>query len=230
MGRYRESRDVSAPFKWVLRLLLKVMWSVGANSTRPRLFGPDAAAICDRLVAGDILLLGAGGNCSHVAVYVGDGRIVHSMATEKTGRGMWGSLNDMLARPWRWLLGKRDQTGVIGERVADFFDRFARDTWVGLRVTGVQPDGVVAGVAHVTGLIGKQYDYDFSAGDDEYYCTELVVEFVEAALPQPLRPTFQTRAVRIPGLLNTHVIEPASLLETEGFERIAGNELGADAE
>jgi len=224
--RYASSRDAAWPFKWIARVLLKLMWSIGGTADRtvmPRLWGEDIQPHLSLLEAGDLLLLGNAGVASHCAVYVGEGTIVHSMATEKTMRGWSGSLWDLFKRPFRWLVGTLDKTGVIEEPLAEFLDRFERDTWLAVRSSALSAANSQTGIAHIRGLVGQAYDYDFSAGDDEYYCTEIVIEFLGAALDDDARPELETRKVRVPGVLDTWVVEPVALLGADGLEVVAAN-------
>lgn len=224
---YRNSRGTWAPVRFLVRVMLKILWSVGGKGDAvdglPRLWSADVAPHLSLMEPGDFLLMGNNGVCSHVAVYLGDGQIVHSMATEKTMRGFRGSFWDALWRPWRWLTNQMDQTGVLRESLGAFLDRYERDTWIAVRRQGLSAAQVAEGLAHVQGLVGKEYDYDFNADDDAYYCTEIVVEFLDAALHPDHRPAFATKLVRVPGLLATHVIEPVALLDADGLKVVAAN-------
>ncbi len=216
-----------SPSRFLVRVALKILWSIGGHGDAvdglPRLYADDVAPHLGLLRPGDLLLLGNNGVCSHVAVYVGDGRIVHSMATEKTMRGVLGSLYDALWRPWRWLTGQMDRTGVIEEGLGAFLDRYERDTWIAIRREGLSDAQVAAGVARVRSLVGKPYDYGFEEGDDTWYCTEVAVAFLDAALHPAERPTLATREVRVPGLLSSRVIEPVALLDGDGLSVVAAN-------
>ena len=208
------------------RLLLKILWSVGGQGDAidglPRVWGAEISTHMEIFQPGDFLLLGNSGVASHVAVYVGGGSIVHSMATEKTMRGFMGSIWDAIWRPWRWLRGTMDQTGVMEESLTGFLDRYERDTWISLRAD-VDESQRDEGIRHIRSLVGRPYDYYFEADDDTYYCTEIVVEFLNAALKPTERPRFGTRKVHVPGLLNSHVIEPVALLGTEKLRVVAAN-------
>ena len=227
MSAYKNTHKASGPGQWLMRVLLKIMWSVGGKSDEvdglPRLTSDDVSRAVTVLEPGDFVLLGNNGLCSHVAVYIGTGTIVHSMATEKTMRGMSGSFWDALWRPWRWFRGEMDHTGVIEETLGGFLDRYERDTWMAVRRMGLDANQIRAGIARVQGHVGKAYDYDFNADDDEYYCTELVVEYLDAALPEEERPKFETKQVRVPGLIDTHVIEPVAVLEADHMRVTAAN-------
>lgn len=221
------SSDASGPIKWLMRALIKLSWAVGGkretSSGFRRLAGADVTRHLEAVSTGDFLLMGNDGVCSHVAVHVGDGVIVHSMATEKTMRGWVGSVVDTLTRPWRWALGQRENTGVIEEPLASFLDRYERDTWVAVRRIGLGKDQIARGVARVRALVGKAYDYDFSSNDDEYYCTEIVVEFLDAALHPETSPKLEARRVQVPGLLDTWVIEPVALFEADQMAVVAAS-------
>ncbi|HJN74746.1 MAG TPA: YiiX/YebB-like N1pC/P60 family cysteine hydrolase [Myxococcota bacterium] len=205
------SEDASGPVKFFMRLLLKLGWSVGgAEDDFPRVWGKDLGDLSERMAAGDVVLLGNGGGLSHVAMSIGGGVLIHSMATEQTMRGFMGSFWDMLRRPWWWLTGREEKTGVIRETLAAFLDRYERDAYVVLRRPGLDEQQRTRGVEHLESLVGKAYDYDFSHGDDEYYCSELVVEFFEAALEEEVE--VETKAVRVPLLLDRQIIEPIVFL------------------
>ena len=221
---YRATRDSSGLFKFILKFILKVMWSVGGAvdgvDGLPRVRGDDIRGALPQFRPGDFLLVGNNGSLSHIMLYVDEDQAVHSMATEKTMRGAFGSLWDAIRRPVWWTFGLQEQTGVIEESVTEFLDRYERDTWVVLRREGLTQAQVTAGITHARSLVGKRYDYDFSAGDDEYYCTEIIVEFLEAA---GVKAVFETRRVVVPLLLDTHVIEPVAVLGLDGVLPILAN-------
>lgn len=200
--------------KFILRFILKYSWSQGAKAPKgvPRLTGEEMRAVTSKMAAGDCLLIGGATSLSHVAVYVGDGVIIHSVGTEKTMRGRFGSFIDALIRPFRWLMGQRDVAGVIEERLDDFVERFERHSYVGLRWDALKPEGVQAGIDHIRGLVGKPYDYDFNLGDDEYYCTEIAMEFLQRAGGE--LPRIDTRIVHIPLLMKEEVVDPDALLKS----------------
>lgn len=206
------SEDASGPVKVFMRFLLKLGWSVGAggDDEYPRLYSADLGDLPSRMVAGDVVLLGNGGGLSHVAMSTGGGMMIHSMATEQTMRGWLGTFWDAFRRPWWWLTGREEKTGVIRETLGDFLDRYERDAYCVLRRPGLDEAQRARGVERLESLIGKAYDYDFSHGDDEYYCSELVVEFFEAALGEKV--DVEMKAVKVPLLLDRQVIEPIVFL------------------
>ncbi len=222
--KYRTTTESHGIFRFILKFLLKIMWSVGGEMDGvdglPRVRGIDIQPSLPKFQRGDFLLLGNNGGLSHIMVYVDEDIAIHSMATEKTMRGKVGSLWDAIRRPFWWTFGLREQTGVIKESITGFLNRYERDTWVLLRREGLSAEQVNAGISHIETLVGAAYDYDFNAGDDDYYCTEIVVEFLEAAgVPE----VFPTRHIRIPMILDAHVIEPISVLAAEAVQPVLAN-------
>lgn len=204
--------------EWLLRILLKIGWSVGAApDAHARLHGADAARFLPHLAPGDFVLLGNAGGLSHVAVHVGGGELVHAMATEKTGRGWWGALKDAIDR----LLGRPDAfVGVIRETLAHFLDRFERDTVVVVRPPAVPDGDRDRALAHLASLVGRPYDYGFRRHNAAFYCTELVEEYLRAALGDRA-PSLRHTRHRVPLLLDEDVIEPNAVLDAEGLTPIA---------
>lgn len=209
--------------KGILRFLLKIVWSIGGHSDEhdgmPRLTSGDAERVRAHMEPGDILLIGNNGGLSHVGVHVGHGILVHSMATEKTMRGARGALWDALLRPFR---PAEQLTGVVEETLDAFVARYERDTWILLRRPGLDGSRIDAGIAHIRTLIGKDYDYDFTDGDDEYYCTEIVLEYLWAAEPDTA-PEFDRAHHRVPLLLDALVVEPIALLHSPALRAVAAN-------
>lgn len=210
----------------ILRGFLKVAWAVGGASDAvdglPRLEGPAVDELLGVLRPGDLVLLGNNGGLSHVAVAVGGGDIVHAMATEQTMRGWFGSLRDALARLLRTT---ERNVGVLREPLAGFLARYERDTWVVLRARGLTDEGAAKGLARIGGLVGLPYDYGFKIDNEAWYCTEIAVAFLEAALGEA--PALQPRRVRVPLLLDEAVLEPVALLLADGLEVVGSNAAAA---
>ncbi len=204
--------------EWLLRILLKIGWSVGAGADdHARLHGPDAARFLPHLRPGDFVLLGNAGRLSHVAVHVGAGELVHAMATEKTGLGWSGSLRDALHR----LLGRPEVfVGVIRESLDHFLERFERDTVVVVRPPDAPPEARDRALAHLATLVGRPYDYGFKRHNAAYYCTELVEEYLRESLGDRA-PTLRHTHHRVPLLLDEDVIEPAAVLDADGLTPVA---------
>lgn len=131
---------------------------------------------------GDALVNGGGGDPSHVCLYEGKderGRptILHAMATNKEGASARERRRDALRLPLTGSL-----TGVLRERLGDFFDRYHRDTVVVLRLPGLDDEQIERGLRRAGDFLGAPYDYKLSPGDDAIYCTELYLEYWKAAL------------------------------------------------
>jgi hypothetical protein len=207
----------------VVRVLLKILWSVGGHRDDidglPRLRGPAMAPLVARARPGDAVLLGNNGVLTHVAVYAGEGEIVHAMATEKTMRGWFGALIDAVRR---WFGRAETHVGVLRERLDGFVDRYERDTWVLTRFPGLSDDQVARGLDRVRGLVGQPYDYGFRDANEAWYCTELVDAFARAADPEH-PPVWVRKAVQVPLLLDEQVIEPVALLEAGATRPVAAN-------
>ena len=189
---------------FLLRVLLKIMWSVGGKNDSvdglPRLLPDDAVPMLQVLRAGDFLLLGNNGQLTHIAVYVGNGTLIHAMATERTMRGWFGSLFDAVKR----MFGAPDRNiGVVEESIATLLGRYERDTWVAVRAPDLSDAACEAGLARVRSLVGRPYDYGFQAANEALYCTEVVDEFLKAALGDRA-PTLIRTPVKVPLLLNAH--------------------------
>jgi hypothetical protein len=207
--------------EWLLRILLKVGWSVGsASDAHDRLRGADAGRFLPHLLPGDFVLLGNAGRLSHVAVHVGAGELVHAMATEKTMRGWLGAMRDA----WDRLLGRPDQlVGVVRETLAHFLERYERDTVVVVRPPVVDEATRARGLEHLVGLVGRPYDYGFARHNTAYYCTELVAEYLEATLGDAAPRLTHTRH-RVPLLLDEDVIEPIAVLHAPGLVPVAATQ------
>lgn len=209
---------------FVLRVLLKIAWSVGGTADAvdglPRLAGPALEPLYGALRPGDLVLLGNNGLLSHVSVYTGDGEVVHAMATEKTMRGWIGSIGDAVRR----IFGQTEHhVGVIRERLGSFLERFERDTWVVVRAPTLTEAGLARGLARISGLVGAPYDYGFRTENEAWYCTEIVDAFLRAALGDAA-PVIPSKRIRVRGLLDEQVLEPAALLEAPGLVVVAAND------
>ena len=107
------------------------------------------------------------------------------------------------------LFGATEKISVIKESAAEFFERYPRDTYVIMRDPQITPEQASQGVAKIESLVGKDYDYDFSAGDDDYYCTE-IMEYLEEAKGK--NAIFTTTHEKYPGLLDRQIVDPKNML------------------
>ena len=137
-------------------------------------------------------------------------------------RGISGSTFDTVKRPIHWVRGREEKTGVLEERLSGFFERYERDAYLVLRRDGLDSEQRQRGVNRMRALVGKAYDYDFSEGDDKYYCSELVVEFLEASEGQS--PTFETVGVHVPLVLKSRAIKPIAFLTSGEFSIVTYND------
>jgi hypothetical protein len=205
--------------------VIRMGWEMGKPNARtadcPRVWGSDLEPVLAQFVAGDVLLVGNNQAISHCAVYVGDGEMIHAMATEYTLLGFFGAAWSNLMSPIRRLLGHEALVGVIREQVTSFFDRYERDTWVWLHREGLDQDQRTKSVRHIERLVGAPYDYIFRSDDDAYYCSEVVLEFLGAA--EGSVPMFTLTQEDMPLLLHRKVVQPESLLDAEFLTVIAAN-------
>ena len=108
-----------------------------------------------RMQPGDIILCGDDGSFVHSALYLGQGQIVHALATQ----------------PDR----KNGFYGVVKEHLITYTRRSKRDTFVVLRPKNVNSNDVQRASQFALAQRGKTYDTLFlmHAGD-RFYCTELI--------------------------------------------------------
>ncbi len=194
----------------------------------PRVLGEEIRRdLLPELKTGDVILCGNNGGLTHSAVYVGDGEIIHTMATEKTMRGTGGRLLDLLSVPVdraRERAGEKPRLqGVIREKVDDFFERYERDTYVIMRSDQLDPGKAERGVQRLEELVGKGYDFDFAPGNDAYYCTELVGEFFNAGLGAQA-PRVGSAPVEVPLMLHREaVVDPKDYLVSPDLKPALAN-------
>jgi hypothetical protein len=187
-----------------------------------------------RLRPGDCLINGGCGDPSHIALYAGkdeQGRpmIIHSMATNNEGRTWFERLKDALMLPFT-----KSKTGVLFERLADFFCRYHRDTVAIARFPNLSQQQIAQGLAHARSLVGDAYDYKLAAGTDAIYCTEVYLEFLKAAVggaraKYPYMGTSFHRGGGPLGIIGVRafVCEPAHVLVSPHME--IGTTLGGGA-
>ena len=117
--------------------------------------GPELQALLARLKPGDVILCGNDGSFVHGALYLGQGQIVHSLATQP-------DMHDRFR-------------GVVQESLAVYTARSERDSFVVLRPKGLTAQGFAKAANWSRQQVGKGYDSLFlNASDDRFYCTELV--------------------------------------------------------
>lgn len=193
----------------------------------PRLTGADVRDdMLPRLKAGDVIVNGNNGGLSHVAVFVGDGNIIHSMATADTMRGRVGRVADAVFSPLRLigreLSGSGPKVGVIKEGLDEFLDRYERDTWVIMRSDKLEPAAVAKGAARLEELVGKDYDFDFMPANDTFYCSEIVGEFYRTALGDDA-PRIGARPVSKPFLEREAIVDPLDIFNSPDLKPVVAN-------
>ncbi|GEM_PF-3275408 len=105
------------------------------------------------LKPGDVIQCGNNSSFVHAIFYLGNDRIVHSLAQAGFGKNM---------------------IGVLEESLTEYVERTDRDKFVVLRPRWT-PYTLDAGIAFARAQVGKGYDTVFvTDADDSLYCTELV--------------------------------------------------------
>jgi hypothetical protein len=222
VDKYNATTDGSSFTKSVMEFLIRLTWKMGSSSVfeNPKRLTTDSVTpILDQLKPGDIILNGSGGGLTHAAVYTGNGEIIHSMATNTTGRGFLGAVWDTVKRTFGH---QPENVGVLKEKLGDFFDRYPRDTMVVMRDENLSTAQRNRGVENIDKLVGQGYDYDFTAGDDTYYCTEIGIEFLKAAQGQA--PTFNTTHHSVPMIWSSDVVEPPNMYENQSLTPVLASE------
>ncbi|MHC4392596.1 MAG: YiiX/YebB-like N1pC/P60 family cysteine hydrolase [Planctomycetota bacterium] len=198
-----------------------------AEDGLPRVTGQEIREkMLPNLRPGDTILCGNNGGVSHAMLYLGDGKMIHSMATEKTMRGHSGRIMDVLTAPVDIALEgmglKERKQGVFVENVADFFDRFERDSYVVMRNPDITPEQTTKGLDHVRDLIGKDYDWDFAPGNDSYYCTEVLGEFYRNAMGDDA-PRVGGTQQHYPLLHREAIVDPVDVLRSPDLQPVVAN-------
>ena len=78
------------------------------------------------------------------------------------------------------------------------------------------------GMEKIESLVGEGYDYDFSAGDNTYYCSEIGIEFLQAA--QGEAPVFETSHQSVPLIWSSDVVEPSNMFDNQALTPILASE------
>jgi hypothetical protein len=121
----------------------------------PPIAGAELQALIAKLQPGDVILCGNDHSFVHGALYIGQGQIIHALATQP----------DMHER----------FRGVVQESLATYTARSERDTFVVLRPKQISQAGFAKAVNFARQQIGKTYDSLFlNATDERFYCTELI--------------------------------------------------------
>lgn len=122
-----------------------------------------------KLKPGDLILCGNDRSFVHGALYIGQGQIIHSLATQP-------DMHDRFR-------------GVVHESLTVYTARSERDTFVVLRPKSLNanPAGFAKALSYARAQVGKGYDSLFlNASDERFYCTELLYKALRL-LPQAPR-------------------------------------------
>lgn len=220
------------------KMVIDHIWSTGDKAKAARgISGTEIEALTRPgpngepavLQPGDVILCGGGGDggLTHSILYAGiapsnhpnagQPMIIHSMATLREGSSKVEWFADKLGNVSKTVLNvagldeKTDfKTGVLYERLGDFFNRYHRDSIMIMRDPTLTPEMIQRGIAHVREFTGydeatgkidlsKRVPYDYKLAPDdlvtrpqrgdtlgrrEYlakYCTEVWLAFDYAA-------------------------------------------------
>jgi hypothetical protein len=188
--------------------------------------GPDGKP---KLMPGDMILSGCNGHTGHMSIYIGDDpktgqpQMIHAMATADTQQS-WSMI---VGNAVKAAVSDTGKVGVIKEGVAEFFDRFKRDSFLVVRDPRLTDEMRAKGLARVQELVGKGYDYDLNLNNDTYYCSEVGVEMLKAAYGgsgQTL-PWLGTTSIN-KATLSDLVATPENFVASPDFVLTHGNETG----
>lgn len=131
----------------------------------PPLSGRENSILLSKLQPGDVILCGNDGSFIHGALYVGDGKVVHALATQP----------DMM-NAFR---------GVVEESWETYTRRSERDTVVVLR-SQLSSSDVQRVIRYARAQLNKGYDSLFlNSSDERFYCIELVFKALKQAQQAP---------------------------------------------
>ncbi|MGV3522659.1 MAG: YiiX/YebB-like N1pC/P60 family cysteine hydrolase [Candidatus Sericytochromatia bacterium] len=121
----------------------------------PPISSAELQGLLQKMQPGDVILCGNDKSFVHGALYLGQGQIVHALATQPD-----------MPNAFR---------GVVQESLSTYLQRSERDTFVVLRARSMNPADFQRVQAFARQQVGKGYDSLFlNASDERFYCTELV--------------------------------------------------------
>jgi hypothetical protein len=131
----------------------------------PPISSQENQALLAKLQPGDVILCGNDGSFIHGALYIGNGKVVHALATQ----------SDMMDR----------FRGVVEESWETYTQRSERDTLVVLR-SQLNTADLQRVIGYARAQKGKGYDSLFlNASDERFYCIELVWKALKQAQKAP---------------------------------------------
>lgn len=150
------------------------------NEPRPARFGEAELSAIDRVARpGDVILWGGPDSFVHGSLYLGNGEIVHALASNTP------------AGP--------EAQGVFRESIRKYTSRVERNRAVVMRVKHFTEADNQAAMAYVLKQVGKPYDNIFRTHDEAaFYCTELVWQ----ALKRGKQPPAIGSRKKVMGLFN----------------------------
>lgn len=204
----------------------------------PNLTKDEVKEMLDILQPGDVILCGNNGSFVHAIVYVGNGEIVHSLATEKLNRPenlMDKSIN-LLSKGISKLPLLSDKTkdkvsdyvqatprtigggtGVIHQKFEEYLTQFDRDNAVIVRPKQASEGDRQKIVAYAKAQVGKGYDYGYNTYDDKrFYCTELAARALGASSKPPALGTHMEKSFG----LEREVVTNEELLASPDLEPV----------
>lgn len=149
-----------------------------------------------KLKPGDLILCGNDRSFVHGALYIGQGQIIHSLATQP-------DMHDRFR-------------GVVQESLAVYTARSERDTFVVLRPKSLaaNPNGFAKALNYARAQVGKGYDSLFlNASEERFYCTELLFKALRL-LPTP--PRMQAHKAKY----GWEMVTVEDLMDSPDFETI----------
>lgn len=121
----------------------------------PPISATEVAQLLQKMKPGDVILCGNNKSFVHAALYVGNGQLIHSLATQPDN-------------PQRFV-------GVVREPLQTYVKRSERDTFVVLRYSQLTAADAQKATDYANRQLGKGYDTLFLIEqEDRFYCTELV--------------------------------------------------------
>ncbi|RZL41197.1 MAG: hypothetical protein EOP00_25305, partial [Pedobacter sp.] len=128
----------------------------GKTDTIPRINADQIAKLQSVLQPGDLILCGNDDSFIHAILHVGNGEIVHSLASKD---------------PKFW--------GVVNEPLTSYLKRAERDKFVVLRYKDLDKKDFAKAATYAKAQVGKPYDTLFLINSEsKFYCTELVYQSI----------------------------------------------------
>lgn len=139
------------------RAVVREFSKPGVADNIPPISPAEVQQLLTQLQPGDVLLCGNNNSFVHAALYIGNGTIIHALATQPNP--------------------KENYVGVVKETLLNYTQRINRDRFVVLRKPGLTSQDVQNMSQYAHQHIGKGYDSLFLLRtEDRFYCTEFVFQ------------------------------------------------------